>query len=205
MGISLDELASRAGVSPETLRKAGKYQKASEQLMQNLRLVETAFNAYQGRSSDPFVTRAAPSLNEEAPANPFGQRGRLVPVVSWAAAGRAGDYGDLATQIEEMVETDCRDPNSFALIIEGDSMEPEFHAGDIVVFAPNSEPRNGDVVVARHKVTGTVYFKRFRRTGKEGERARLESFNPDYSTMDFPLCDFRFIYPAVDMKRKLRR
>ena len=67
-----------------------------------------------------------------------------VPVVSWASAGKAADYPDLCNQIEELVETDCKDPNSFALILEGDSMEPTFLAGDIVIFAPNSEARNGD-------------------------------------------------------------
>src|ERR1051326_7911476 len=69
---------------------------------------------------------------------------RRSPVVSWAAAGQARAYEDLANQIEETVETDCRDANAFAIIIEGDSMEPKFYAGDRVVFMPNSEARNGD-------------------------------------------------------------
>lgn len=130
---------------------------------------------------------------------------RKVPVVSWAKAGEASNYDDLCNQIEEMVETDCRDPNSFALIIEGDSMEPEFHAGDIVVFAPNSEPRNGDLVVARLTESGGVFFKRFRRAGPEGQMIRLESINPNYKTLEIPANSFRFIYPAVGMKRRFRR
>lgn len=72
-----------------------------------------------------------------------------MPVVSWARAGQALDYGDLCNQIDDSVETDCKDANAFALIPEGDSMEPEFYAGDLVVFAPNVEPRNGDFVVCR--------------------------------------------------------
>lgn len=130
---------------------------------------------------------------------------RRVPVVSWAKAGEATNYDDLCNQIDEVVETDSKDPNSFGLIIEGDSMEPEFQAGDIVVFAPNSEARNGDIVVARLKETGGVFFKRFRRSGPEGGTVRLESVNPDYKTLEFPSSAFRFVYPAVGMKRKLRR
>ena len=43
-------------------------------------------------------------------------------------------YEDLANQIEEAVESDCKDANAFAIIIEGDSMETKFYAGDRVVY-----------------------------------------------------------------------
>jgi len=105
-------------------------------------------------------------------------RTRRAPVVSWAAAGQARAYEDLANQIEETVETECRDANAFAIIIEGDSMEHKFYAGDRVVFAPNSEPRNGDAVVAKLQ-DGRVLFKYFYRTGPEGGRIKLVSENPN--------------------------
>ncbi len=130
---------------------------------------------------------------------------RRVPVVSWARAGEAHDYGDLCNQIDDQVETDCKDPNSFGLIIEGDSMEPEYTAGDIVVFAPNSEPRNGDVVVCRLKETHGVLFKKFRRSGPEGKTIRLESVNPNYQAVEFHASEVEFVYPAVQMRRNIRR
>jgi SOS-response transcriptional repressor LexA len=129
---------------------------------------------------------------------------RRAPVVSWAAAGVARAYEDLANQIEETVETDCKDPNSFAIIIEGDSMETKFYAGDRVVFAPNSEPRNGDAVVAKLN-DGRVFFKYFYRTGQEGSRIKLVSENHYYGPMEFDANEFTFIYPAWEIKRKLRR
>lgn len=129
---------------------------------------------------------------------------RRAPVVSWAAAGQARAYEDLANQIEETVETDCRDANSFAIIIEGDSMENKFYAGDRVVFAPNSEPRNGDAVVAKLQ-DGRVFFKYFFRTGPEGGRVKLVSENQNYGPLEFERADFAFIYPAWEVKRRLRR
>ncbi|HEX7861956.1 MAG TPA: XRE family transcriptional regulator [Verrucomicrobiae bacterium] len=129
---------------------------------------------------------------------------RRAPVVSWAAAGVARAYEDLANQIEETVETDCKDPNTFAIIIEGDSMEHKFYAGDRVVFAPNSEPRNGDAVVAKLN-DGRVYFKYFYRTGHEGSRVKLVSENANYSPLEFDRSEFTFVYPAWEIKRKLRR
>jgi SOS-response transcriptional repressor LexA len=126
------------------------------------------------------------------------------PVVSWAAAGAARAYEDLANQIEERVETDCRDANAFAIIIEGDSMEPQFLAGDRVVFTPNSEPRNGDAVVAKLQ-DGRVLFKYFYRTGPEGARVKLVSANSNYSPLEFDRSEFIFIYPSWELKRRLRR
>jgi len=129
---------------------------------------------------------------------------RRVPIVSWAAAGAAKDYQDLANQIDELVETNSRDPNAFSVIIEGDSMEHKFYAGDRVIFAPNQEPRNGDVVLAKLN-DGRVLFKWFHRTGPEGQKIKLSSENPNYAPMEFSKEDFQFIYPAWELKRLLRR
>lgn len=144
------------------------------------------------------VTRPnASTLISEPPA-------RRAPVVSWAAAGAARAYEDLANQIEETVETECKDPNTFAIIIEGDSMEHKFFAGDRVVFAPNSEPRNGDAVVAKLN-DGRVFFKYYFRTGPEGAKVKLASENPNYGPLEFERSEFLFIYPAWEIKRRLRR
>ncbi len=73
-----------------------------------------------------------------------------------------------------------------------------------MVFAPNSEPRNGNFVVARLRETFGVLFKVFRRKGPEGQIIRLESLNPEYKPKEYPTDAFRFIYPAVEAKLLLR-
>ena len=130
---------------------------------------------------------------------------RKIPVVSWARAGEAANFSDLSEFIEEFVDSDTTDQNAFALILEGDSMEPDYKAGDRVIFEPNKEPRNGDCVVARLEETGGVYFKIFRRTGPEGKIVKLESLNTNYSPIEIPIEKFRFIYPAYEVKRRIRR
>jgi phage repressor protein C with HTH and peptisase S24 domain len=111
---------------------------------------------------------------------------------------------DLANEIEETIETDCKDPNAFAIILEGDSMEPEFRAGDNVVFAPNLEPRKGDFAVVKLN-SGKVYFKQFERTGPEGSMVKLSSINPNYTPMEFEAKDVAFVYPAWEVRRRLRK
>jgi phage repressor protein C with HTH and peptisase S24 domain len=129
---------------------------------------------------------------------------RMVPVVSWAAAGAAHDYQDMCNQIEEEIETESRDPNAFAIIIEGDSMEPDFLAGDRLIIAPNGEARNGDFVIAKIRDDGVI-FKRFRRASPDGKMIRLESLNPAYDPIERPRVDLQFVYPVVAMKRKFLR
>ncbi len=147
-------------------------------------------------------------LNGEVKGNvtivPLGKTQR-VPVVSWAHAGEGGNYGDLAEQLGEWIDSDCKDPNAYALIIEGDSMEPKFSASDRVIFLPNQEPANGDVVVARVERSGDVFFKLFHTFGTKGEMVRLTSFNPAYPPLEFARREFRFIHPMHSLMRRWRR
>ena len=146
------------------------------------------------------LNKAFPGLSITPP--PLGAR--RVPIVSWAAAGAAKDFQDLATQIDEYVDTSSRDPNAFAVFIEGDSMECKFYAGDRIIFAPNLEPRNGDAVIAK-LTDGRVLFKWFHRTGPEGKRIRLSSENQNYAPLEFSQEELIFVYPAWEVKRLLRR
>jgi SOS-response transcriptional repressor LexA len=149
------------------------------------------------RSEDPVPYRTS----KEPPFRP-------IPVVSWAHAGeidQEGNYGDLANQIDEYVSSDCRDPNSYAVIVENDSMEPELRAGDRVVLLPNTEARNGDIVVCRLAESGGTMIKRFRRTGPEGATVRLESANEIYKVQTHPNTAFRFIHPVYELHRRIRR
>lgn len=135
---------------------------------------------------------------------PVRWRSQNIPVVSWAAAGNASDYEDVAAQIDETVGTHVTDPNAFAVIVEGDSMEPEIKAGDRVVVAPNLEPRNGDIVLVKLK-DSRVMLKRFHRTGANGATIRLLSDNLNYATLEFAAEEVQFVYPAMEFKRMMRR
>ncbi|HEY1172930.1 MAG TPA: S24 family peptidase [Verrucomicrobiae bacterium] len=128
-----------------------------------------------------------------------------VPVVSWASAGQGGDFADLSAQIDEYLNSDCQDPNAYALILEGDSMTPEFKSGDRVIFLPNEQPRNGDVVVARLEESGDVLFKLYHTYGPNNEMVRLTSYNPVYPSLEYRRDQFRFIHPMHSLIRYRRR
>jgi phage repressor protein C with HTH and peptisase S24 domain len=50
------------------------------------------------------------------------------------------------------------DPDAFAVTLTGDSMESEFHEGDILVFAPSAEVEDGDACFVGFR-TGEHTFK----------------------------------------------
>lgn len=129
---------------------------------------------------------------------------RSVPVTPWSSAAKAIAHDDIRKEMEKRSETECTDPNAFAVIIEGGSMESKFLAGDCVVFAPNSEPRNGDVVLAKLK-DGRLFLKYFYLSGPEGTRVKLVSENANYSPIEVDCSDLAFVYPAWEVKRQLRR
>lgn len=198
LGLTQSELAERLGVSLRAVQlwESGEARPQPSKLRKLSEVLEIPIHALLDEAS------VQSNATQPVPANMMFPR--RVPVVSWAKAGFGGDFGNLAVQIDEWLNTDCKDPNAYALIIEGDSMMPEFKPGDRVIFMPNVEPRNGDVVVARLAKTGDVFFKLFHRVGKNGEIVRLTSFNPAYPPLEYRIEEFEFIHPMHSMVR-LRR
>jgi len=128
---------------------------------------------------------------------------RQVPIVAWAHAGELVAYTDLDASWHEYTATTCRDENCFAVIIEGDSMEPKYSAGDIAILMPNVEPRNGCLVVCKLKNEG-VFFKLFHQAN-DGKLFRLSSYNSVYPVMECKKEDFVWIYPVAQVTKNVWR
>jgi phage repressor protein C with HTH and peptisase S24 domain len=47
------------------------------------------------------------------------------------------------------------DPNAFGCVLHGDSMEPEFREGDVLVFEPNAQVKDGDYCMVRMRESAT--------------------------------------------------
>ena len=76
---------------------------------------------------------------------------------------------------------DVADTNAYALEISGDSMEPVFRDGDMVIVSPNAPVRRGDRVVVR-TTEGEVMAKQLvRRSARRIELKSLNPLHPDYT------------------------
>ena len=104
---------------------------------------------------------------------------RYVPVINRVSCGEWMDVGDLdfppgfGTDYEL---SDSKDPNSFYVIAEGDSMVGgRIQEGDYLLVSPNTQYNSGDIVLAKSEEG--VMVKRYL---KKGEEILLEPLNPAY-------------------------
>lgn len=110
--------------------------------------------------------------------------GKMVPVINKVAAGYPADFNDLdypAGIADDYVRCPgLHDPNAFAIRVIGDSMEPKFSEGNIVIFSPAAEVRNGDDCFVRFAVPHETTFKRvfFEPKGKIRLQPRNEKYSP---------------------------
>ena len=204
-----DQMASRAAVKPDSMRKIIKgYQPCSPQLMQAFRVIAENENlhrdALSADNSSGAVMKKKGGDKKRAPryhGGPFWGTGDAVPIISWASAGMGAAYEDQGSNVPH-IKSDCGDPNCYALTIAGDSMEPIYRAGDVVVVAPNSEAKSRDLVIVK-TVEEDVYFKELR-FSQDMQTVRLFSFNPNYPVMEFSRSQLRFIHPVHSMTRSFR-
>jgi phage repressor protein C with HTH and peptisase S24 domain len=109
--------------------------------------------------------------------------GRLVPVINKVSAGYPSDFDDLDYPVgiaDDYIRCpDLHDPNTFAVRVVGDSMEPKFHEGDIVIFSPAAEVHNGDDCFVRFSMPHETTFKRA--FFESDDKVRLQPRNEKYS------------------------
>lgn len=111
--------------------------------------------------------------------------GRPIPIINKVSAGYPSDFDDLDYPVgiaDDYVRCpDIHDPNAFAVRVVGDSMEPKFQEGDIVVFSPAVEVRNGDDCFIRFSGPHETTFKRV--YFEADNQVRLQPRNENYSPM----------------------
>jgi SOS-response transcriptional repressor LexA len=89
----------------------------------------------------------------------------------------------------------CSGAEPFALMVLGDSMEPEFMEREIIVIEPEGLAKDGSYVVALHD---EEYI--FRQLIKREAGWALHALNPAYA--DLPIASLSGVRGVVIMKRK---
>lgn len=112
-----------------------------------------------------------------------------------ASAGTGQYLNDVRVeQIELPIDVDA----DFVIPIKGDSMEPDYHDGDLVFIQTSVELNDG--VVGVFNYNGDAYIKQL---VIDKDQAYLHSLNPAYKDMPItPETDFRIIGEVVDLYRE---
>jgi DNA polymerase V len=83
--------------------------------------------------------------------------------------------------VEDAAHAACSGAEAFALLVLGDSMNPEFAEGDVIVIEPEGLATDGSFVLARHADEWT-----FRQLVSDGATWHLRPLNPRYPTVAIP-------------------
>ena len=112
-----------------------------------------------------------------------------------ASAGTGQYLNDVRVErIELPVDVDA----DFVIPIKGDSMEPDYHDGDLVFIQTSVDLNDG--VIGVFNYNGDAYIKQL---VIDKEQAYLHSLNPAYKDMPItPETDFRIIGEVVDLYRE---
>jgi phage repressor protein C with HTH and peptisase S24 domain len=187
-GLSASGLAKRAGLDPTTFNKSKRITPDGRARWPSTESIAKILAA-TGTGIDAFV-----GLIGEA------GRGstRSVPLIGFAQAGAGGYFDDAGFPVgrgwDEIAFPQVDDEHAYALEISGDSMQPAYRDGDVIVVSPAAPIRRGDRVVVRTR-EGEVMAKELkRRTGKTVE---LKSLNVEHEDRQLGIGDIEWMARIV--------
>ena len=187
-GLSVSGLAKRSGLDATTFNRSKRTTRGGRPRWPGTESLSKAMAATGCGVSGLFAEQLR---REGAPAS-------TVPVIGHAQAGLHGYFDDAGYPVgagwDEVAFPDLGDPNAYALEIAGDSMEPVYRDGDIVVVSPAASLRRGDRVVARTR-EGEVLAKLLGRL--TARRIELHSFNSDHEDYVLARSDLDWIARIV--------
>lgn len=134
---------------------------------------------------------------------------RYVPLLNFVQAGEFCEYHDDAISNEfRPIFGEGYGKNVYWVELEGDSMEPDFKSGELVLIDPDMQPNPADYVVALKAGEKKVTFKMWRPRGfdeKTGEEySQLIPSNENYPVIDSRFTPFTICGVAVERKQMLR-
>src|SRR3712207_5439527 len=159
-GLSASGLARKAGLDATSFNRSKRTSPDGRDRWPSTESISKILNA-TGASLDEFMRLVDPGV---------GGMKTTIPLIGMTQAGAGRLFND----------------EVFALEVQGDSMEPLYRDGDVLIVSPTANVRKGDRVVVRTK-NGEVTAKELkRRTAKSLE---LRSLNEDHPDRVIPMKD----------------
>jgi phage repressor protein C with HTH and peptisase S24 domain len=195
-GLSASGLAKRAGLDPTTFNPSKRQMPDGRPRWPSTESLAKVLQA-TGASLDAFseLVSGARALSSGASARHLARR---VPLIGLAQAGTNGFFDDGGFPIgggwDEVSLPEVSDSHAYALEISGDSMEPVFRDGDIVIVSPDAPIRSGDRVVVRTN-RGEVMAKQLAK--RSARRVELKSLNISHPSLSFDLAEVTWIHRVI--------
>ena len=183
-GLSASGLAKKAGLDPTTFNKSKRITPDGRPRWPSTESVSKSLAA-TGCSVEAFV-----QLIDEKAKPPA----KAVPLIGFAEAGTGGYFDDGGFPVgkgwDEIPFPAVNDEHAYALEISGNSMEPAYRDGTIILISPAASIRRGDRVVLKTRGGEVIVKELKRRTAKTVE---LRSVNAEHSDRSLPVRDVEWI------------
>lgn len=191
--LSADEVAEKIGVSRSNVYRyeKGDIEKLPVEIIEPLsEVLKTTPQYLMGWDSGKDISPIYEQLERPRQTKVYNyaehqldEQNRLhtIKVVGKTAAGSGLTYGD--GDVEEREVKTVPQGAEAALNVQGDSMEPLIHDGDIIFYKRQADVENGELAVVElhgHEVTTKKV-----RFDYENKNIILESINDDYDDMTF--------------------
>lgn len=172
-GLSPSGLARRAGLDPTTFNKSKRFNRdgkprwpGTESIAKILTVTDCPLDNFVALVGDGGTAGTAPK----------------VPLIGYAQAGRDGYFDDAGYPAghgwDDIAFPDLGDSQAYGLKVSGDSMEPVYRHGDVIIVSPGAAVRNGDRVVVK-TTSGEIMAKQLVRAG--GREVELKSVNAGHA------------------------
>lgn len=173
-GLSASGLARRAGLDATSFNRSKRIGPDGRKRWPSTESVSKVLTA-TGASLDDFLrlieVRSGPART-------------TVPLIGMTQAGAGRLFTDEGMPTggpgwEEIDFPDLGEDRAFALEVQGDSMEPLYRDGDVLIVSPTAGIRKGDRVVVRLEAGEVLAKELKRKTARTIELASLNSDHPD--------------------------
>ena len=151
---------------------------------------------------DAYLSGVLQQMVERVSANVEMIQTHSVPVINRVSAGYPSDFTDLSYPprvADEYVGCpEVNDKDAFAARVHGDSMTPKYKQGDIVIFSPAADPREGDDCFVRFEDGQTTFKRVFFESDDAGAAViRLQPRNEKYRPQVVPAENVSGLYRAM--------
>lgn len=191
-GLSTSGLARRAGLDPTTFNKSKRVARDGRARWPSTESLAKVLEA-TGETLDALFELIEAGSGDRRAAGTH-----AVPLLGMAKAGVGGffDDGGFPSGIgwDEVAFPNAPDETVYALRVSGDSMQPLYRDGDVIIVAPAENVRCGDRVVVK-TIDGEVMAKEL--LNRTARTIELRSLNPGHADRSFRNSDVAWLARIV--------
>lgn len=190
-GLSPSGLAKQAGLDPTAFNRSKRHGHDGRPRWPSTESIAKVLAA-TGESLEGFIglTRRMGTSKEIRIAGSVPREDRAVPLLGMAEAGAGGFFDDGGYPAghgwDEIAFSAFADDSAYALKVSGESMQPLYRDGDVIIVSPAAQIRRGDRIVIR-TASGEVMAKTLIR--QSPTELELGSLNPEHAPRVIALQD----------------